>query len=201
MNIFICDFNDSFTYNIYSELKILFPHEAIEVIKFDRVLSFLQIMASQRDNKALIVLGPGPGHPLEYKSLCPSLKLLLENNSTYILGVCLGHQLIWHMMGYEVSHAVNARHGVNQKYLLDASTSELFLLPRSITVQKYNSLTVKLNKNDCNALEKKGFCLYLDSDELVMSRHKRLLTYQFHPESIGTTCPQLFFKPLLNFLL
>ena len=90
---------------------------------------------------------------------------------------------------------------MNQKYLLDACTSELFLLPRRITVQKYNSLTVKLNKNDCEALEEKGFYLYLDSHELVMSRHKRLLTYQFHPESIGTTCPQLFFKPLLNFLL
>ena len=59
MSIYLYDFNDSFTYNIYSEVYHL--NKDIKVIKKSDSLSHLESLVNTTE-KSLIILGPGPGH-------------------------------------------------------------------------------------------------------------------------------------------
>jgi anthranilate/para-aminobenzoate synthase component II len=68
----------------------------------------------------------------------------------------------------------------------------------SITVQRYNSLAVRFDDEE---LKKKADHLYWCQNELIMSKGNSFLTYQFHPESVGTTYPETFFKPLSALLI
>ena len=63
MNVTICDFEDSFTYNIFSELNRIGVDS--NVVSFSGIKEFLQKMMNTKD-RHVIILGPGPGHPSEY---------------------------------------------------------------------------------------------------------------------------------------
>jgi anthranilate/para-aminobenzoate synthase component II len=41
----------------------------------------------------------------------------------------------------------------------------------------------------------------LKDGEVMVSRAEKVLTYQFHPESVGTSFRQAFFRPLLGFFV
>ena len=193
--IYICDFDDSFTYNIYSVLLENFTGLNVEIISKDRILHFLQ-KNSDINTKQLIILGPGPGHPDQYRYLFKAIIELFNNKNTFLMGICLGHQIIWRAKGHIVDHCYTPIHGSSKQYLLpDQMAHDLFLTKR-ILVQHYNSLAVKKEQDqfdDCLILE--------DSGELVIAYDTQLLTYQFHPESIGTTYPESFFRYATNFLL
>lgn len=196
MNVSICDFEDSFTYNIYSQLSSL----SIEsrVIPFLHVKEFLQKMINSKE-KHVIILGPGPGHPNEYLFLQETVLNLLKNENILVMGICLGHQLIWYFNGHTVAHSKNALHGQVQEYKLTKFWSKLF--GKKIVVQRYNSLAVKLTPYEIQKCKDKNIHMYMDDDECVMSYGPRYLSYQFHPESVGTSCPEQFFNPIKNFLL
>lgn len=178
--ILIIDFNDSFTYNI-AEVVGEFS-SSVEVIHFQKVTK-----ANLSDNsKQVIILGPGPGHPHEYFD---QLKDLIETakakTNIYLMGVCLGHQLYSLSVGLKVERAKRPIHGESMEV-------ECFD-GKKRWVQYYNSLCVKgefdLTKSLVN-----------EFDEIHSLRDERLLSYQFHPESVGTSYPSYFFGPLRDFL-
>lgn len=197
--IYLCDFEDSFTYNIYSILKTYNPDIEIEVIQKNRVLTFLQ-KTKFSEQKHVIILGPGPGHPEDYQYLMSTIYGLLQNKNVFFLGICLGHQLIWSSVGATIEHCHLPVHGQTRSYNLPKQFQKDLNLNESIIhVQHYNSLAVKEHSRLDQALP--GVNRYSLNDEILISYGERLVTYQFHPESIGTTFPQMFFRSIDQFLL
>lgn len=187
--IYLCDFEDSFTYNIYADLKTL-GHQ-VKVVAFKEIYQFLQTKINS-DEKEVIILGPGPGHPDEYDFINSSLKGLINRKNLLLVGICLGHQLIWKAMGYECIHCATPLHGQVQK---------LTFKGKEVEVQHYNSLCISLNKKEQSELASQGWELVLLQNELMSSSKENVLTYQFHPESVGTSCPKMFYSPINKFLL
>lgn len=175
--IYIIDFDDSFTFNIATEL---YTYE-----KDIQVISHLNFFSPTKFSKYLemiktptaIILGPGPGSPDEYKEYFDSIKELRSNPLIFLMGICLGHQIIALMDGMSVRPSLKPTHGGQVKINFD---------DKNILVQRYNSLGVFESKN--------GY------KEVQIRQWNRGVSYQFHPESIGTDNRPLFFKDLLDFI-
>jgi anthranilate/para-aminobenzoate synthase component II len=196
--IYLCDFDDSFTYNIYSDL-IQFNLQ-VKVINYKDVYQFLQTKINSKE-KEIIILGPGPGHPRDYMFLDSSIKNLIGRENLLLVGICLGHQLIWQSMGHHCQHSQNPVHGQVQNLILDSFWQRYLAAPKLVQVQRYNSLTVRLNNREESYFIEKKFQLITVNHELMCSTFPGVITYQFHPESVGTSCPKSFYSPLLSFLL
>ena len=192
--ISLLDFNDSFTFNIATYLGLL--GYSFQVIPFCRISSFLK-SPFLFDSVHVLVYGPGPGHPDEYSELFPSIKELFSCNKLFHLGICLGHQVIGRVFGDEVVRSMTPMHGQTVPLKVPSWKNHFpqEAWGRSVHVQRYNSLAIK----GVNA--KGGFKEVLDeNDEVLMRSFEQGVSYQFHPESIGTSFPSLFFEPLNNFL-
>lgn len=187
--IYLCDFEDSFTYNIYADLKE--QNLPVTIIPFKEIYQFLQTKITSK-TKEIIILGPGPGHPEEYNFIVSTIKSLLVRKNLMLVGICLGHQLIWQARGFACHHSSTPVHGQVQK---------INLFGKDLKVQRYNSLAIKLNTEQINQLQQEGHNLTLVNSELFASEFENVLTYQFHPESVGTTCPNLLYSPINEFLL
>lgn len=196
MQVSICDFEDSFTYNIFSELSQL--GLKCEVIKFPHVKETLQKKINQK-NKQAIILGPGPGHPREYTFLEDTVLHLIQNPNIMTMGICLGHQLLWFFQGQEVTRSRTPLHGQKEVYDLNKYWASRFT--KQIQVQRYNSLAVKMSNSTKKTAQAQGWNVFVKNHECVMSARENVISYQFHPESVGTSCPQQFFEPLRSFLL
>ena len=190
MVVKIINFNDSFTWNIFSTLKEMDQELQIEVIHW---LDF----EVPENEKVVIILGPGPGHPSEYRKLDFKINQMLSKSEILLIGICLGHQLIAKAMGMEIVASASLVHGQTEQITLPA-WDEVFskdLHNKTVEVQRYNSLSVQDNAEKTTELDtliKKG--------EIVMMRFKNGVSYQFHPESVGTSCPKSFFELALKFL-
>lgn len=170
MKIIIVDFDDSFTFNIAS---VLFKYESsIKVISHEDFfkINFKELFT----DKIAIVLGPGPGHPKNYQKYFLKINELKSMKNVYLLGICLGHQIIGLVDGFCVKKALNPKHGEQEVIKFK---NKLF------KVQRYNSLAVF--KGD------------LEINIRVLANG---ITYQFHPESIGTEKNIYFFNELLKFI-
>ena len=183
--ILFLDFEDSFTHNVVQELKR--PNVEIEILHWEKFTSNLSY--------DLLVLGPGPGHPSDYSMLFAELEVWRQIGGK-IFGVCLGHQILWTLMGAEVAPSSHPCHGQKVELTLDQDWQKWLGLPQKVRVQRYNSLAVI-------PLEKMEHGLHQLShqNEIVMSRGANFLSYQFHPESVGTMCREAFFRPVFEHLL
>ncbi len=177
IKIFIIDFEDSFTFNIASEL---YNYEknilVISHTDFFSEKNFLNFSLEQIHPTA-IVLGPGPGNPEEFRDYFFKIAELKKFKNLFIMGICLGHQILALMDGYVVKSSIKPIHGGQVKINFD---------DKNILVQRYNSLAV-YEKKDCTV-------------EIQIRQWDRGVSYQFHPESIGTEDRHLFFKVLVSFL-
>jgi anthranilate/para-aminobenzoate synthase component II len=179
------DFEDSFSFNIIQELILLGLE--VDVILWS---DFTDI--SHYD---LLVLGPGPGHPDDYQIIFSKIESCL-NQKVKIFAICLGHQIIWRIKGKLIYRSKFPLHGQKTRLELTQSWQDYFKLPQIVWVQRYNSLAVSALD-----LQLEGFDFFIKDDEIVISKSKDLLTYQFHPESMGTNCRESFFRPILTNLL
>jgi anthranilate/para-aminobenzoate synthase component II len=189
--ISICDFEDSFTYNILSELKLL--GLACNVVAFKDVFIFLQSLVDT-DKKHVVILGPGPGHPRDYRQYENLIQDLLKNKNLFIMGICLGHQLILESLGYSIEHCRRPIHGESRKIKLSKAWAKR-VGQQEIEVQFYNSLVPKTNNIVLENVE-----VFAQEDEVLMACSEGFVSYQFHPESLGTSCPQRFFGCIRDFL-
>ncbi len=197
--ITICDFNDSFTYNIYTEIKRLYPLIDVEVVEFDQILKKLKWLKSQR-GKHILILGPGPGHPDEYKIFFRDINKLFSKSNIFIFGICLGHQILCQLLGAEVKRSKLPVHGQKVTYEKRKNLS-IPGISFPLEVQRYNSLAVKSSIKIVELFKQKNIKFYIESDEIIVTYGDHFITYQFHPESVGTTCPESYFRIIGKFLL
>ncbi len=185
--IVIVDFNDSFTHNIAAQLH--------QMNLGCDVVSHLEIQTiEEEDEKRAIIYGPGPGHPADYPHLNQVIQSLSERDNIYQMGICLGHQLLWYNRGISIKRSVDPIHGKGQEVCIP--NWEMFSADdwgRKVQVQRYNSLVLDIH-------ERVGTQFYFTDGECQMGWDKNVLTYQFHPESVGTSYPDIFFRPLIDFL-
>lgn len=175
--IYIIDFEDSFTFNIATELYAY--EKDIQVVSHQDFFSSKKfpVFLEKIKTPTAIILGPGPGNPEEHVHYFPFIKALKSNPYIFLMGICLGHQLLALMDGMSVRASLKPIHGGQVKINFDN---------KNILVQRYNSLGVFESRNSQN--------------EIQVRQWTRGVSYQFHPESIGTENRPLFFKDLLDFL-
>ncbi|MEX0799478.1 MAG: aminodeoxychorismate/anthranilate synthase component II [Bacteriovoracaceae bacterium] len=199
MKAVLCDFEDSFTYNIYCELVALGVETRI--MPLEKTASFLESNINT-SHKLAVVLGPGPGHPDERPEIITALKKIMNRQNMFLLGVCLGHQLAARALGLKVQTCVRPVHGEVEKiFLKQKDRKALGFETRSLEVQRYNSLAAPLDEENLQILNERGLYWLGHKKEIYVLKKENLLTYQFHPESVGTSFRSLFFTPLKTFLL
>jgi anthranilate/para-aminobenzoate synthase component II len=175
--IYIIDFEDSFTFNIATELYT-YEKEIVVVshLDFFSVKNF-PIFLQKIKTSIAVILGPGPGSPEEYREYFSNIKDLKNNPLIYLMGICLGHQVLGLVDGLAIKPSQRPIHGGQVKINFDNI---------NILVQRYNSLAVFESQRSLK--------------EIQIRQWPRGVSYQFHPESIGTENRPLFFKDLLNFI-
>jgi anthranilate/para-aminobenzoate synthase component II len=181
--IIIVNFEDSFTYNIANVIYPFFKN--VSVVEFDIFFSdnFFNMLFAEK-SKVGIILGPGPGHPKSYKKFIKLINKLKMENNFFILGICLGHQLLCMSENLQIIAASNLIHGESE---------EIVYKEEVLKVQRYNSLVPK-----SRGLKIEELILY--NQEVYILRSKNVLSFQFHPESIGTEKNVVFFTELLGFV-
>lgn len=189
MNILILDFGDSFTYNILNEfLSLGVSTNVRSVSKFNK---------TDIKNYDAIVFGPGPGtieNYTEYFSLVGEIVSAALSGEVKLMGICLGHQLIHHYLKRSIVQIQNPVHGQSISISLPGEQIlNKLLRNKSFDVQLYNSWVVELDhKSDIFDYE------LIDPHGRVMASFSdNITTYQFHPESIGTSCPKAFLSQIL----
>jgi anthranilate/para-aminobenzoate synthase component II len=179
------DFEDSFSYNVVQELCQL----GLEV----QVMHWMDFESLPEAD--LLVAGPGPGHPDDYQRIFPLLQNWLDQERPF-LGICLGHQLFWRLQHEPVVRSAHPLHGQQVELHLNADWSEWLNLPSSVLVQRYNSLAIAASA----AQRHPHINCLIQQQEIMMSRTAKTLTYQFHPESVGTSFRKAFMQPLLSII-
>ena len=172
------DFEDSFSYNVVQELTEAGFH--VEVMNW-------KDYEKNPEPHTLLVLGPGPGHPNDYQSIFFLVREWL-NQLRPFLGICLGHQIFWVLQGVEVVRSKRPLHGQKIELFLDEDWREWLGVKKKIFVQRYNSLAVPSGEEKSLSLLKN----FIQDDEILITRSSHLITYQFHPESVGTSFRQEF---------
>ena len=188
-NVMIIDNLDSFTLNIAHVIAGL-GHDVCVVngrdVKFeDYTKSNLLAGYFTEHAPSHIVLGPGPGKPQDSKLTMKVAQLAIDGLlNVPLLGVCLGHQAIGLVDGYQLIKDPNgAVHGTPVTCQSDGSGLFASSTSKSSQFVRYNSLIVTgegKNKLIPNVYDENGSIMGL--------RHKTKPIHgvQFHPESIGS---------------
>jgi anthranilate synthase component 2 len=180
MTTLVVDNYDSFTWNLVQLVGAL----------GERPLVFRNDVITVDDVRALapsrIIFSPGPGHPGDPARVGVCRDILGATDivqTTPILGVCLGHQLIAAAFGGVIAPS-EPMHG-KTSLIHHEGRGILAGLPRPFEAMRYHSLVVQADAIPA-CLEVTAWC----KDGTVMAvshRQHPLYGVQFHPESIGTT--------------
>jgi para-aminobenzoate synthetase len=172
----LIDNYDSYTYNVFHLLAAVSGEEPI-VVRNDSV----SWRALSRWDFDAIVLSPGPGRPERWHDfgVCADI---LRFSQIPVLGVCLGHQGLGHLLDGAVRSAPVVMHG--RLSAVKHEGSGLFKdIPQGFSVVRYHSLAVE------DGLGPQGHVSAWTDDGVVMGiehRSRPLWGVQFHPESIAT---------------
>ena len=176
MSTLLIDNYDSYTYNVFHLLAAVSGEEPI-VIRND-VVSW---RALSRWDFDAIVLSPGPGRPERWHDfgVCADI---LRSSEIPVLGVCLGHQGLGHLLDGIVTSAPMVMHGRLSGIRHDGDG--LFEgIPQDFSVVRYHSLAV------LGELGPEGRVTAWTDEGVVMGlehRRRPMWGVQFHPESIAT---------------
>jgi len=173
--ILVIDNYDSFTYNLVQELGEM--GAVIEVRRNDAT-SIAEIKKLAPDR---IIISPGPCTPLEAGISNDVIKAFIGKIA--ILGVCLGHQCIGHVLGGIVERSGRVMHGKTSLIYHDGK-SIYHGLPNPFQATRYHSLIVRRSSlPDCLEVS-----AWTEAGEVMGLRHREvpLEGVQFHPESFLT---------------
>jgi len=173
--ILVIDNYDSFTYNLVQYLGELGAN--LTVHRNDKVtIQEIKALCPQK-----IIISPGPGGPKDAGVSLDVVKAFSE--STPILGVCLGHQVIGEAFGGKVVRAPRIMHGKTSEIHHDGRT--IFAdMSNPFTATRYHSLIVERQSlPECFKIS-----AWTKEEEIMGIRHKNFKVegVQFHPESILT---------------
>jgi para-aminobenzoate synthetase len=175
MRTLLVDNHDSYTYNVFHLLAAASGEEPT-VINND-VVSWKVL--SRWDFDA-IVLSPGPGRPERWHDfgVCADI---LRYSEIPVLGICLGHQGLGHVLEGTVVTAPEAMHGRLSR--VRHSDRGLFAgIPQNFSVVRYHSLAI-------TELGFDGHVIARSDDGVVMGiehLQRPMWGVQFHPESVAT---------------
>jgi anthranilate synthase/aminodeoxychorismate synthase-like glutamine amidotransferase len=173
--ILVIDNYDSFTYNLVQELGEMGAE--IEVRRNDKT----SIREVEKMRPSRIIISPGPCTPLEAGISNDVIKSFM--GKVPILGVCLGHQCIGHVLGGIVERAGRVMHGKTSLIYHDGK-SIYHGLSNPFTATRYHSLIVRRSSlPDCLDVS-----AWAETGEVMGLRHREfpLEGVQFHPESFLT---------------
>ncbi|MER5907052.1 anthranilate synthase family protein [Streptomyces mirabilis] len=136
-----------------------------------------------RAHEGPLVLGPGPGDPLDLDD--PKMRFLRELTAEVIgghghgvLGVCLGHELIAAELGLEI---------VRKEVPYQGAQTEIDLFGRAETVGFYNSFVAHCDEETAAELSAHGIEVSrTEGGEVHALRGPGFAGVQFHPESVLT---------------
>ena len=175
MQTLIVDHYDSFTYNLFQMVAQIQGLEPIVIAHDSPELATLN--PCEYDN---IILSPGPGHPENAQDFKHGATFIQHSNKP-ILGVCLGHQGIFSVLGGRVVPAPKPVHGCLST-IVHNQDSLFQHIPTSFQVMRYHSLI-------CEDPAPEAFEIIARTlDGLIMGlrhRYKPMWGVQFHPESIA----------------
>lgn len=198
-NVLFIDSYDSFTYNVVNLIKEQGKDIHVTTIHNDTFssLSALQPYLSLFD---CIVLGPGPGNPVNGPKDIGCIQYLFEENVEIpILGICLGHQAMCHVQGGKIEQLKTIKHGqVYEVKLLDQST--LFQgYPEQFNSVRYHSLHVLFDHVEQSGIIPLAFTEDENGKILMAAQIKGRPWYgvQYHPESC---CSELGDRLIRNFI-
>jgi para-aminobenzoate synthetase len=143
------DAYDSFSENIVSLLRSLTHHD-VDVIRIDTKIrqefGVCEDEYFQRYNA--IVLGPGPGDPLNAADvgLYKSIWSMAAQHHIPVLGICLGFQSLCAQYGLEITRLPMPCHG-HAKAIRHVNQG-VFATAGSVVATCYNSLGVRLQEGD-----------------------------------------------------
>lgn len=189
MFVVLIDNQDSFTYNLVDELRVL----GVTLTVYRNTIDTQQVMTKLAEynekGQALLMLSPGPGAPSDAGNM-PNI--IAEVKGRYpVLGICLGHQAIVESYHGTVSRAPYVMHGKSSlmRHYFAPVFSEL---PSPMSIARYHSL-VATDVPEC-------LQVVADIDGLPMAivhQDDKMLGFQFHPESV-LTCQgsQLLFQAM-----
>ena len=173
--ILIIDNYDSFVFNLARYVEE--SGQIAIVVRNDKIT-----MSDIHDlNPTHIIISPGPGGPTEAGM---SIAIVREfAGKIPILGVCLGHQVIGHVFGGQITRAKEPMHGKSS--LIHHEGHGLFhSIPSPFYVGRYHSLIVLdegLSKDiTVTSRSATGEIMSFFSESL------KLFGVQFHPESVLT---------------
>jgi len=179
--ILLIDNYDSFTYNLVQRFGEIDRTLDLRVVRNDQIT--LEEIA--RLNPERIIISPGPCTPSEAGI---SKSVIAEFGPTRpVLGVCLGHQCLGEVYGWNVSRADRLMHGKTS--LIHHHNTGLFRgLPNPMTATRYHSLLVRPDGVH-DDLEVTAWTQDEGHPREIMGlKHKQFPVYgvQFHPESFLT---------------
>lgn len=173
MKILMIDNYDSFTYNLVHYMEDN-PYNVEVVVVEPNALTDRVI---EENNIIGIVISPGPSHPKDREDVMRFIRRYWDKMP--VLGVCLGHQMLWYMDGGEVSRGSRPVHGYVSEVFHDGS-GMFKNLPQPLSVTRYHSL-------QCYG-ETEHFIVTARTEEGVNMavQHKFFPVYgvQYHPEAI-----------------
>jgi anthranilate synthase len=160
--------HDSFSFNIVDALRSIGAHvDIIEDQSHDNTL----------DDYSHVVIGPGPGNPINIPALTSFIERVTEQ-SMPLLGICLGHQALGHYFGAPIKKLPTPVHG--QPHEIIHSNHGLFIdLLSPARFVRYHSLALLYAPQD----------FFVDAhtrDDCIMAIRHRTFPFfgvQFHPES------------------
>jgi anthranilate synthase/aminodeoxychorismate synthase-like glutamine amidotransferase len=171
----VIDNYDSFTYNLVQELGEMGAE--LDVRRNDKTsIKEIEALAPER-----IIISPGPCTPLEAGLSNEVIKHFA--GKVPILGVCLGHQCIGHVMGGIVERAPRAMHGKTS--LIYHDDKGIFRgMSNPFTATRYHSLIVRRS----SVPETLEISAWTEDRTVMGLRHKQFAVegVQFHPESFLT---------------
>jgi para-aminobenzoate synthetase len=170
----LVDNYDSFTYNLYQLLGEV-NGQAPVVVRNDTEWEALNLA----DFDA-VVISPGPGRPERPRDIGVGARVISDSGLP-VLGVCLGHQSLCHLLGGEIVLAPEPMHGRISP--IRHTGAGLFAgLPSPMEVVRYHSLMATGLPDELEATA-------WTEDGLIMGvrhRSRPLWGVQFHPESISS---------------
>lgn len=174
--ILLIDNYDSFSYNLYQLIGTF--TEDIQVVRNDEI----NISGIYTLNPEAIVLSPGPGRPAG-AGICIQVVRELADKFP-ILGVCLGHQVIYEAFGGKVTYAPELMHGKTSDIRLNPKSRLFRDLSETILAARYHSLIADPETIPTELM----VAAVTEAGEIMAVEHKKYPVFgvQFHPESVMT---------------
>lgn len=176
MKVLMIDNYDSFVYTLVGYIKRL-GHD-VHVVRNDAItLDEVELL-----DVGAIVISPGPGDPSTAGITRELIRFYYKKIP--ILGVCLGHQAIGDVFGYQVGRSSYPLHG--EASLVFHEGEGVFKgIPSPCSVGRYHSLIVHEGEREGGEL---SILARTKEGEIMAFSHKDypVVGVQFHPESLLT---------------